>query len=477
MLRAIISRFRRQDGIALPTVMGSLLLTTTLATTTLVVSLDSNQTTVKDRDAKRAGAAAEAAAERAFLIATQRGPAPGECVIEDPTKADQTPAPVGGECPVTTTGPDFVGAAGGGLGNGASLRWTVGPEGAAGCRELPNDPRPAGDPTRAQDRCITASATVNGVTRRVQTRILYQPPVTPWKQAGLVGKDLVDVDNGSDINSPIGTNGDVNIGQTKVSGDVYIPPGPDHEIETKTHGDYGNRIDYEWTFPPIDWATPREDHPNAEQRLLAAIATGGYGGVNYNATTRILNLPDGASLTLPGGLYHLCGVTAGNNSTIIVPSDHKVSLWIDSPRGNSTNPEVPSAGCEDGPNAGRLNFDKNGLKINADGTKNPAELQVFVYGTTSNFNGTGDPDVVIKNGAEFFGTIWAPDSTVDFKNNGEVAGGITGKVLDMKNNGGFKHDSRIFDMPLPGTGVAKRRGWFECSAEQVPDADPEARCQ
>ncbi len=474
MLRALLTRLRRQDGIALPTVLSSLLLTTTLATTTLVVSLDGNQTSVKDRDAKRANAAAQAAIERAFLLTTQRAPAPNECVIEDPAVVDQTPFPIAGECPETTTGPDAVGAVGGGLGNGATMRWVVGTEGAAGCRELPNDPRPVGDPTRLKDRCITASGTVNGVTRRLQSRILYQPPVTPWKQAGLVGKDSVELGENATIQSPVGTNGYINIeNNTRVSGNLYLPP--EGSVSVGNGGGHAGRTNYTWTFPAIDWETPRANRDDGMTKLAQAIATS-TGGVTYNPTTRILDLASG-TLTLPGGLYHLCGVTGWNDAKLIVPSDQKVSLWIDSERGMNVPAGATQSGCSVvTADTGRLELDKNNMLINADGTKNPAELQVFVYGTTNNFNNTGDADVVIKNGSEFYGTIWAPDSTVDFKNNGTVGGGITAKNLDLKNNGGFTHDSRIFDVPLPGTGVAKRRGWFECSPQRPTAADPESGC-
>ena len=490
MLRTLLTRLRRQDGIALPTVMGSLLLTTTLATTTLVVSLDGNQATTKDRDAKRATTAAQAAVERAFLITTQRGPGPGDCVIEDPTKVDQTPPPEpNGECPTTTTISNAQGMAGGGLGNGVTTRWTVGTEGAAGCKELPNDPRAAGDPTRLQDRCITASATVNGVTRRMQSRILYLPPVTPWKQAGLVGKVSVELGNNATINSPVGTNGTISAGSnTDVTGNLYLPPPcppatPGAQcgtVDFHHQSDYGDRVDFSWKFPEIDWETPRQEHAKAEERLIKDVQTRSTGGVTYNPATKILNLNSG-TLTLTGGLYHLCGITGWNNATLLVPSDAKASVWIDSHRGltvpeGSTPSPCGGPGTSVTPDTGRLQLDKNAMMINTDGTKNPLELQLFVYGTPSNFNNTGDPDVVIKNGTEFYGTIWAPESNIDFKNNGAVGGGITGKNLDLKNNGGFTHDSRIVDVPLPGTGVAKRRGWTECQPERAVATDPESGC-
>lgn len=446
----LLRRLRREDGIALPTVMGALALTVILSTTAFTIAVDGQQTSAADRDSKRASAAARAAVDYAFRRTAEVEPQPAQCVGNDAMAINATT----GECDA------YAVPAASGLGNGAAMEYVVGPEGAPGCRALPNDPRPVA--ARQRDRCITAKGTVNGQTSRVQTRILYIPPFRPWSQAGLIGRVKVEIGNNKTINSPIGSNGLVKIGNNSSATQVLLSQGP--PAATSEFGNNANPGTVSqvpaWTFPQIDWDSPRQSNDNAKLDGLPG----------WNPTTQMIELTENAqSLTLDSGVYHLCGlkITGNGGASLNVLPGATVRLFVDSTRGNGDGANCPAT------STGRVDLTGNNAFVNATDDRNPAELGLFVYGTTTD---STLPDVQVMNGTMLFGTIWAPDSTIVTQNNGLIEGAFTANIVDMKNNGGFVYSNSIVDMTLPGTGVARRRAYFECSAQRPVASDPESGC-
>ena len=440
----------------MPVVIGALTITTGLAAGTFAVVIEGNHSSIRDRDSKRALAAAEAGLQMAALKVSELKPLATQCVTTGAVP------PVNGECPSTPAQS---------IGNGASYTYTVStPSATLQCATVPGLTAAA-----ATDRCITAIGSANGVTRRLQLRFAYVPPFTPWDQAGLVAKNKVEIGNNKTINSTIGTNGELHLSNNvAVVGAAILPDGipagdPNATLTIDPNASVsGGRVDKNppWTFPTLDWSViPRQDNNNSQ---LAGIP-------GWNPTTRILTIGDGQVIDLPADTdgvadYWMCGIDAdaSNEFWINVPDGKTTRIWIDSQRGAGSGAD----GC---PSAASGTFViKNSGHVNVSDDANPAELQMFVYGTSTDSDET--PDILWKNNVDFHGTIWAPDSTIDVNNNQGVSGAFTAKNIALKNNGGFSYDARIEDASLPGTAKADNLSWFECKRAPTTVGDPESGC-
>jgi Tfp pilus assembly protein PilX len=464
MMRSLLHRLRREDGIALPTVMGALVVTATLATTTFAVSIDSQQTSAADRDGKRAAAAAQAALDLGFLRLTAAQPAAAQCVTDVATAPEST-----GECPVWTEPANSPSA----LGNGATMKYVVSTEGASGCRTLPNTIDNRTPAEKAKDRCVTATGTVNGVTRRLQTRIVYVAALRPWSSVGILGKDKVEFGNNKLINSPVGSNGQVVAGNnTSILDKIFLPVGPPAATYSgPTHGGGYTYPQQPFQFPDLDFSVPRAARINQSGPNYATwYANVTAQGAVYDNTNRVLRLDTtGEVLELPGGTYSFCKIEMAQN-TIIRPKPNTgvLQIWIDSPRGDSS--VCPGAI----PNVGQVIMNNGaGMNVPAVGAPDPTLLELYVKGTQANGEAL---DVDFKNSNQFHGTIWAPFSTIDVKNNQAISGGFTGDKVYMKNNGGFSYPDSIRNKVIPGTGAVRREGWYECSSKPTVAADNESGC-
>jgi hypothetical protein len=449
VIQRLLTRLvRNQSGVAMPVVLGALTVITGLAAGTFAVTIEGNHASQRDRDSKKALAAAEAGLQMAVLKITELRPDSANCV----TTAAVAPGTNGAapnECPWT----DAIS-----VGNGATYRYVVATPTTGTCATVPGF-----TPTPTQDRCITSVGESNGVKRRLQLRFYFQPPFLPWGNAGLVGKYKVDIGNNKTINSPVGTNGQVLLdNNSTIVGDIKIP-------ETAEDPDFGQHASAtlgvttveEWQFPDIDWDTPKTDNNN--DYLAATLPASNWDG-------KYLTLDQQQDITLEGGTYYMCGFDAPNGNSIYVPDGQFVRLYVDSHLHNED-------WCENNdPADGRFVL-KNDGSVNPLPLTDPKAEQfaLFVHGSTDD-NDDNPADVDMNNGVSFWGTIWAPESTIEVKNNQTVKGGFTAGTIDMKNNGGFSYDSDIANQALPGTATARNLSWAECKRDPTTSTDPESGC-
>jgi hypothetical protein len=159
-----------------------------------------------------------------------------------------------------------------------------------------------------------------------------------------------------------------------------------------------------------------------------------------------------------------------SSNTIRIPAGQVVRLFVDSP-------DRPGSGCT-GAKAGRIEVLNSGVinekLTNGTDGKNPTQLEVYVYGTAGDSVAT--PDVAFKNSVKFWGTIYAPNSTLHFWNSADLAGGIVGKEVEFINSAGFTWDARVRDIGLPGGAASERKTWTECQTRRPDPADPESGC-
>ena len=73
------------------------------------------------------------------------------------------------------------------------------------------------------------------------------------------------------------------------------------------------------------------------------------------------------------------------------------------------------------------------------------------------------PTIELPNNITIYGAIYAPNTGIQFKNNGNVVGGITAQSVEFKNNA-FMWDSRLTDLHLATTLVYYRGAWRQCNS-------------
>ena len=154
--------------------------------------------------------------------------------------------------------------------------------GSAGCMTL------SGVATSATDRCITSVGTVNGVSRRVQTRVVQQPTtsIPDFNSVGLVGKSLVYAWNSVKMSSDVGSNTRVEF-QNSIEVNDNDAINVDGKVMLLTGGQYvpGNSVTveggtqtvttpFELPMPPFEAAETTNNNEHLPATSPAAQASG-----------------------------------------------------------------------------------------------------------------------------------------------------------------------------------------------------------
>jgi hypothetical protein len=465
---------RSQDGVALPVASGLLLVVSILVVGFFTVSLRVNDTSVKDRSSKRALAAAEAGLQMAIYRLNQLNQTPSATRSASCLTTTWV-APTAGQCPGHPES----------LGNGAQYTYYVTYEGgAAGCVEIP------GVSTSSLDRCITSIGTVNGVSRRVQTRVVQQPTIPDFNSVGLVGKSLVYAWNSVNLITDVGSNALVQLENSiNVNDDDAI--NVDGKIMLLTGGQYvqGNSVNVEGgtqtVTTPFDMPMPSFEaveslDANDNETLVTDL------GSAWNATTRQINLSSGEKTIRPG-TYHVCGVFLGNS--VKLKFSHTggapTKIYVDSP----SRPDSFCAGQADP--AGTFGAD-NSVEINKESGEREELLDIYLYGTPQNdtrnrypwctdLNDGGKPgecrsDFMLDNSVQFYGGVYAPNSSVQAHNSVSITGSVAADKIRFYNSITFTLTGPQINKPAEAPGAAARRGWRECRSQPTVANDPESGC-
>src|SRR5206468_3351746 len=131
------------------------------------------------------------------------------------------------------------------------------------------------------------------------------------------------------------------------------------------------------------------------------------------------SLSNNASLTLGGTVYNFCSLTMANNTTLTIAASVKAALFIDSPD------DPNSGGCPAG--SGSLSISNNSSVTTLSGVS--TALQLYVYGWNNGLN-----VVDFSNNGLTWATLYAPQSTINIRNNGAYNGAILGLKVNLINN-------------------------------------------
>jgi Tfp pilus assembly protein PilX len=467
---------KSQDGVALPVAAGMLMVISILAVGFFTVATRVNTTSVGDRSSKRALAAAEAGLQTAVYrlnLLNQSAPANATNCL-----TTTWVAPTAGECPGQ---PESIG-------NGAQYTYYVTPAttaGSAGCVTLP------GVSTTAQDRCITSVGTVNGVTRRIQTRVVSQSIIPPFNEVGIIGKSLVFAYNSANLNSDVGSNlrvvfeNSVNVYDNdaiNVDGKVMLLQGGTYDYENSVKIDGGTQMittPFELGMPDFEYFEQPSNNTNA---TLATDL-----GSAWNATTRRIDIASGEKTIRPG-TYYVCGVTLGNS--VKLKFSHTggapTKIYVDSPwrPGSSCSTQTDI-------HAGTFTAD-NSVEVNKEVGEREELLDIFMYGTPyndtrpmyptcepihhPNQTATCRSDFMLDNSVNFYGAVYAPNSTIQAHNSVRFYGATAADKVIFFNSVDFFLTGEMLDKPPPAPGAAQRKGWAECRPEPTTAGDPESGC-
>lgn len=400
-------------------------------------------TSNRDDSSKRAFQAAEAGMSIALHRLNMLQPAPSLCITQDLASPDAS-----GWCAVSEEES---------LGRGQTFRYRV--------SASPAGTECAGTSlgSTVVDRCVIAVGRVAGEARRVEMRVsAYAGEPLFGSGSGLLALEGVTIGNSSTITGGIASNGGIVVGggQSSVTGNVQVgPTAPD-----PSGVGAWDRRDAPFVLAPAEFGNTATQNDNYRiSNGLQSPPVEPYDSssrVTYDSATRALNVGTSGSITLGGGTYNFCSVTLGNQASIVIAAGAVVRIYLDSP-------DRDGSGCPEG--SGTLTSGNNSLFASA-ASGDPAALQIYVWGDRDE-----EHVLDLPNRDRFNAAVYAPNSTVRFKNSGTVAGGISARRIEFKNSSRFDWDADLASFRATTVLVHYRTAWRECRALGA-SADPSAPC-
>lgn len=461
---AIARRLARdQDGVAMVVVIGALGALLVLSAAAFSASSSLSESSRADRSARGAFQSAEAGLDVATYRINNLVPLGGGDLGCVPS--------------VETTVADGSCVASGTLANGTSWSYRVTPEldeenydellPGGSCAGFPIQFDAANQDLTLRSRCITATGSAFGETRRVQARLALFTGTsqsgggtTLFPVGGIIGLDGVSIKNSGKFYSSVASNGQIELKNASfVTGTATLGPGApapilhnNSRIGPSTSNPavvYRSAADGPWVLAPVDIGNTATANVNGTGTGWT-LSNGAQ--VSYNATYREAEFSNG-KVTLKGGDYNFCELTMNNSTEFYVQTGAKVRIFIDSPT-------RAGSGCRSGTGTFTV---KNSFKLMAD--ESQAQVQIYVYG--------GDignkPAVDINNSSEFHALIHAPLASIEFKNSMKFYGAINAKRVEFKNASDFYFPADGISGLTPDTATPQnsltlfqRSAWREC---------------
>jgi hypothetical protein len=437
---------RRQDGIALPVAVISMMLVLGLAGVVLTQSIATGDSADREQRSKRALQAADAGLDvatfRADKVATTTNPCP---IIGGTGFASY----------LTIAGEQWCPEVQEDLGDGKSYSYWVSAPAANG------------------DRTVVASGTAEGVTRRVAVVIqkLDQPIVDGY---GVSSDSDINMKSSSEIgefDSPrtrtdVRANGDINMeGSSKVCGNAT--PGPGQSVNqsggsTQLCPGYSTApAPAPITFPEVDDTAASLVNDNARICKPALDPCSPLGDVSPNVwdnANRNLSIGGSATLTLRGSVYYLCSLTMNSSSRLI----------LDPP--TTTKPVLIYIGdCVTQPS--KVIFINSSAKVeSAPGKTVPVQFLVKGSDTESTSVEWHSSSTAVAPTL-----IYAPKSSVLLDSSSKINGAVVGKDVTLESSAQVIYDARIDINPFDSA-VQKTATYRECRAQAATGAVPVEGC-
>lgn len=465
---ALLGRLRDERGIGMPLTIGVLAIVLSLTAWTVTSSSDLHRTSETSRDTKRALGPADAGIERAvWRLARTPAPAIADCVVSS-ASGDTVAPKSGGNCPAAVATP---------MGNSASYSYTVEPEATSATGSC------AGAPIAIGDRCVTATGTANGVTRRVQSLLRRQVVATTYDFTGMVGKTWITLGNsveaficGGETPGRIGSNGSIQFGNSIKLGEscggsgawgVAHPGTPGLVTGSATPNPTNTNPPTTHTMPAVD---PGDTAAVNNNGALTGAGWVWDGGGSAQRQLRVTQ-----NKVLPAGTYNFCSLTL-DNGNLDVAWGGTATIYIDSP-------DRAGSGCAAGTggfwakNGEDMNWGNGGDVKSAEPATRAPWLRLLVVGSTAWESGTRPCNgnkagaVLLCNSNKFAGTIYAPASKVVLSNSVEFVGAVAGDKVDLENSVKFRLPNGLGTQTVGQTvGSPSSTRWSECRAGDTGSA-------
>ena len=168
----------------------------------------------------------------------------------------------------------------------------------------------------------------------------------------------------------------------------------------------------------------------------------------------------------------------------------RTKIFVDSPLRPDSICAGPPAQADP---AGTFTAD-NSVEINKEAGEREELLDIYMYGTAHNdtrtryswcndlqspaLTGECKSDFMLDNSVSFYGSVYAPNSTVQAHNSVKIWGSVAADKVRFYNSIEFNLTGPVIDKPAEtgATGAATRRGWGECRPERTTLSDPESGC-
>lgn len=439
---AVIDRFlmlvremrRDQSGITVPVALMALIASFALASVAVMSTVDVQQGTHRDHEAKEAIAAADAGSNVALLRLNRFLPSLSTthpCV--GPNGEYQTPS--GGWCP--STAPEKVG--------GATYSYTV------------------SEYNEHEEVSVVSVGTSGTVSRRVQVGLKTYSGKNVFADEKLIGQSEITVEGSPRIETDIGTNGSIHSnGTPTICGNLR------HGIEQEAPvpSCEGEVSEEEKNLPAI---TPPEnlETENDNCRVSETCSGEKAGKIDVYSkqlTTknpweepRTINIASQQTLTMGGENYFLCELNV--QGKLYIPAGANPQIFIDTPEhcGLASRAQQVYVGAggvieSDSFNPDQGTYEIPGIYVLGNGS-------VKLVGTPSTTN-----EVM----------IYAPYSEIDLGGNAEWNGMLAGETMKVHGNPVIVSNPNIAPPEITLAGNFERTRYVECTGASA--SPPDASC-
>lgn len=431
---------RSERGVALVTTLGVLLIAMGVAVAvTMSVTVNTQQSN-RDRNVKRALAAAEAGVNEATYRMNMLQPTSGSpCVGLSGGVFVRTAAPGPGEW-CTAQALDF--------GNGSTAQYQISPYAST-----------SGVVTRS----VVSKATVNGASRRVMVTTSANTGAPLFEPFGMSSNQTMTLSGNANLSGAARSNNDINMsGNARVCGTgAAAHPGPGHAVHLSGNAEVCGGDTTPASAPFVLTPVDQGDAPtnNDNNRLAAGGAdTRTTPGYSWTAATRRLSLSSNSTLTMGGHTYSLCTLSVSGNAQLIIAASAVVRIFIDS---------TSNCGLAAGYN--QLSVSGNGKLINT--SQDPTHLQIYMVGGTP---GTPNSASLSGNAVATQLAFYAPYTNLSMSgNSASYSGAFLANQINVSGNGAaVTYNSAVESITAATIGVYRHQKFIECtptSTGNTPD--------
>ena len=418
----LLTRLADERGVALPVALAVLFVVAGLATVAARGGIVSQNQSFRDKNAKRAIQAANSGLQAAVYQTNLLQPGTGKCVVKNASTGALSNANVtSGWCATQTED----------LGDGATWQMQISDAGSLTYSST-------GVPIIR--RTVVSTGIVNGVRRRstVTINAATGTPVFPPGYAVVV-RDSVDMKNNATINGHIGSNGTITFkNNATICGNVTPGPGKTAKFGnglSQCAGYNQTPAQEPFDLQPVDISKATPNHNQRITNMKAGSGTpqdtcSNCNKIGWNAATRVLTIDNNGVLNLGGDEtkpYFFCRLEVKGGGKIQIPArSAPLYIYIDSPEN-----------CGGTAGMGSVVFDGELVNLYSP----PHALGILVAGSATKSTIVDLPTNVGPPAAPI--GIYAPNSTVNMKNNVKFNGAVVAKSLTLMNNAQFTWNPAI----------------------------------